>query len=418
MKSNHYKKRVYELRSEGLSLSDVSKKIHEEYDIQLSLNRINKIGSSSTNKTEDLTTGLNKTERKAQMILSILTKSQIPLSAKEISKTIRKEYQHLLPKGVINKTIFRNLREKVNYNRQTFKYSIIKQSSIDEMDINEYKDGLVNDSLKLLLSELSEVDFFNELKSYFKGTLINVSTGIPQMDDLIKLVVKDNLITECEELFLKSKAVEHGYSEDIIEAAKKSLDSNNPYLDNLIHIIFEDGIITSEELMFLREKTQENGFSSSFVNERFWTIGLAEYTQHVVKINGLDKALLIFIILLKFDSNLFNINKLYEHLDLFQEKSLSEIIESALDNFSNDLNLFFQSKYNLKYDYSTFLTDNFKFLESENVEEINLDTDQSVSSSMEKFLKMLNQERLRIGSPDVNLLAENIVFRIENNLWD
>ena len=33
-------------------------------------------------------------------------------------------------------------------------------------------------------------------------------------------------------------------------------------------------------------------------------------------------------------------------------------------------------------------------------------------------MKLLNQERLRIGSPDVNLLVENINYRIENNLWD
>ena len=82
-----------------------------------------------------------------------------------------------------------------------------------------------------------------EIKSLVQDTLnqnklIEISTGNDKIDYLIKSVVKDNLITEAEELFLKNKAKEFSFEDDIIDKAKQLLEQNNPYLDNIIHIIF------------------------------------------------------------------------------------------------------------------------------------------------------------------------------------
>jgi hypothetical protein len=34
------------------------------------------------------------------------------------------------------------------------------------------------------------------------------------------------------------------------------------------------------------------------------------------------------------------------------------------------------------------------------------------------IFKIISEEKYRIGKSDANLLAENIIFRLKNNLWD
>ena len=89
-------------------------------------------------------------------------------------------------------------------------------------------------------------------------------------NDLIKLVVKDNVITDIEKNFLKEKTLELNLSQDLLEKANEYLFSNNPFFDNILQIIYKDGIIKENELAFLVEKSKENSFSPSFVNNRFW----------------------------------------------------------------------------------------------------------------------------------------------------
>lgn len=414
MINNNYIHRVYELGNDGLTARELSKKIYDEYGISLKDDEIEKIISDYDLKSNSI--NWNNSTQNVDLILSAVEKNRKPVSAKEISKIIRNEYGVIIGRSTIKKLIYSQLNEKISFNPFLLKF-ILKKSDKPEKNVSR-KNGKQTDFLKDLITECDSIDLLKETQTFFKGNLIEVSTGVKQIDDLIKLVVKDNQITECEELFLKSKANEHGYNEDIIETAKKSLNSNNPYLDNLIHIVFEDGIVTSQELLFLKEKTQENNFSTTFVNERFWTIGLAEYTQHMIKMNNLNKVLLIFIVLIRFDSNLFNTNKLFDRLNIFQVISFAEIIEVTLEAFSNELNKLLQKKYNLEFDYSKFLVENFEFMISEEKGETDNNLNDPTLLSMNKFLKILNQERLRIGSPDVNLLVENIEYRIENNLWD
>ena len=84
-------------------------------------------------------------------------------------------------------------------------------------------------------------------------------------NDLIKLVVKDNVITDIEKNFLKEKTLELNLSQDLLEKANEYLFSNNPFFDNILKIIYKDGIIKENELAFLVEKSKEhNSFLAKF----------------------------------------------------------------------------------------------------------------------------------------------------------
>ena len=414
MSFNHYKIRITELRSEGVSTSDIARMIYREYGIRLKTNQITNV---STDTSElNISQLKSSDEILVNTIENILTRSHIPLSSKSLAIRIKSEFDQRVTKSEVNKLIFKHLKDKVYYDRYRFTYSWKGEKVTEKKDNLVDKNEFVENRVKSIVGEFDSVNIMLEIKNYFRDALIEVSTGIEQIDYLIKSVVKDNIITSCEETFLRSKAKEFGYSEDIISVAKKSLESNNPYLDNLIHIIFDDGLITPEELVFLKEKTNENGFSTTFVNERFWMIGLAEYTNHLVKMESLDKVVLLHYVLHKNNPEKFSYDKLLTDLDIYNTQDLSELGKIMCEKLAKELNEELHEKFSLEFDYSNFILKNISIITDES-DSTDISTSDS-TDSLSKFLKILNQERMRIGSPDVNLLVENINYRIENNLWD
>lgn len=127
-----------------------------------------------------------------------------------------------------------------------------KQKNVDLSLIN-YNDVISNEFFNLLLENYT-----------------NFETSKDELNEIIKLIVRDNVITEIEEKFLIEKANELNLDNDLINKANEYLNSNNPFLDNILKVIFKDELIKENELDFLFEKSQEYGFSKSFVNVRFW----------------------------------------------------------------------------------------------------------------------------------------------------
>lgn len=414
MTSNQYKLRIYELKEEGLSSSEIARKIYREYGIRLKMSQIIEIGEKEPEISPNQ--AASSPENIRRMISTVLKESNHPLTSRAITGIIRSRYHFRITKSDVNKYIYQYLKDEVYYDRYRFTYSWRESNDpVVQKKVVE-KNEFVNQRLNSLLGDFRTIDYLKRVESYFRNNLIQVSSGTPQIDELIKSVVKDNKITECEEIFLKSKAKEFGYSEDIISLAKASLESNNPYLDNLIHIIFDDGLVTPEELTFLREKTHENGFSPSFVNERFWMIGLAEYLPHLLKIELLDKVMILFSIGNEIEPDIFFLEGFLKELSIYNSNDLSIIAEKTLKHIKTTLNFSLKSKYEFEYDYSEFILENalVSKLEMDPKSSDNLNDQQL----LQRFMKLINQERKRIGSPDVNLMVENITYRIENNLWD
>jgi len=112
-----------------------------------------------------------------------------------------------------------------------------------------------------------------------------------EINNILKLVVRDNKITDIEKEFLMEKTAELKLNKSLVEKAESYLFSNNPYFDSILKLIFSDDVVTSKEIAFLLEKAKENNFSPSFTNNRFW--------QYLFK---------------------------HEHLNSFDEESLKDLI--------------------------------------------------------------------------------------------
>ena len=407
-------KRVHELHNLGLEDSEIRYKITKEFGIRLTIAQIEKI--YNTVNTKSSKEEVDRIKHLSKIIEEIIKGSSSPLKAKSISKKIREIHGELVTKSEINKIIYRDLRDKVVYNPYLFNY---RWKNTDKVDTSlRSTDGIVRRKIESIIGDFEGFDLNEELRVLFKNDHIKVSTGIDKIDYLIKSVVKDNIITECEEAFLRSKAKEFGYSGDIISQAKRSMGQNNPYLDNIIHIIFDDGLITAEELFFLKEKAAENDFTEAFVNERFWTIGLAEYFHHLIKYKPLDEILTLAFFSLKIRPTADSFIKLHQELNIFNSNDLSTIASGYIAKLKAKINNELEEEFGLKYDYVSYILREFILTPEESRVEATQDPSDETSVGLKKFMKLLNQERLRIGSPDVNLLVENINYRIENNLWD
>ena len=409
-----HKTRVKELYNLGLKNNEIRHKISQEFGIRLTLAQIQKI--YDTDSFQKPTQDIDRSRHLLKIIEKIIKSSSSPLKAKAISAKIRSIHGERVANRDINKIIYNQLRDKVEYNPYLFTYKWKNKEKV--IDTTSNLEEIVSRKIESLIGDIDKFDFNEELRLLFKKNLINVSTGFDKIDYLIKLVVKDNIITECEETFLKSKAKEFGYSEKIILEAKRSLEQNNPYLDNLIHVIFDDGLITPEELIFLKDKAAENQFTESFINERFWTIGLAEYTHHLTKYKPLDEVITLAFFSFKLRTTEDNFNKLYQELNIFSSTDLALVASNYIAKLKAKFNNELEKAFGFQHNYADYILRKFTLTTKENIKEIIEDTVDKPNVNLEKFMKLLNQERLRIGSPDVNLLVENINYRIENDLWD
>jgi hypothetical protein len=242
----------------------------------------------------------------------------------------------------VNQILYRKLRNKIDYCRDTYRYSL--KSDTPELEFEEpNKSNLIDDILESWKTDEASSTF----QHFFKEKYFKVNTGNEKLDYLIKTIVKDNTITECEEVFLKQKAKELGVEENLIDYARKSLHSNNPYLDNLMHIIFEDGLITNTELDFIKEKCIELNFTKTFVNKRFWVIGITFYTDYLRAIEGFDRLVSLFFLARKISFPKLN-NDLWilTKLNIFQTKPISIIIENGLKEITNELLNYLQNNIN------------------------------------------------------------------------
>lgn len=103
------------------------------------------------------------------------------------------------------------------------------------------------------------------------------------------------------------------------------------------------------------------------------------------------------------------IKKIYENHKIIitqidAKEILWKILKSELIYDRNDWT------YKLKNIESSRL--NFNNVEFESKKETNKKIEVNI------ILKIISEEKYRIGKSDANLLAENIIFRLNNNLWD
>lgn len=406
-KPKNYNLRIFELDEKDVSYREIIKIIYKEYRILLTQETLQK--KLSLEQKETIKTYISDKESKnMKLVLSVLENNQHGITSREISNILRNEFNTLLNKQEVNKLIYRKLTGDVYYCKNTYRYSL-KKFNTEQKNKKENKfDELINDysseNVQLVVS------------NFFKNKLIEISTGNDKIDYLIKSVVKDNLITEAEELFLKNKAKEFSFEDDIIDKAKQLLEQNNPYLDNIIHIIFDDGIVSNEELSFLNEKTTENDFTQEFVNNRFWVIAFSEYRYHLLKLKGFDNIFKLIFIYLELNLNTrLNDDKLIEYLNIFSNYSIEDVVNQAEKDILAFISELLRNSEKIK-NINYFLNEAYNKIVLNNTESFNLN--KSDETLLTRLIKILNQEKMRLGSLDADLIVENVKYRIENELWD
>ena len=406
-KPKNYNLRIFELDKKDISYREIIKIIYKEYRILLTKETLEK--KLTPVQKETIKSYISDKESKnIKLVLSVLENNQHGISAGEISNILRNEFNTLLHKQEVNKLIYRKLTNDVYYCKNTYRYSL-KKFNTEQKNKKENKfDELINDysseNVQLVVS------------NFFKNKLIEISTGNDKIDYLIKSVVKDNLITEAEELFLKNKAKEFSFEDDIIDKAKQLLEQNNPYLDNIIHIIFDDGIVSNEELSFLNEKTTENDFTQEFVNNRFWVIAFSEYRYHLLKLKGFDNIFKLIFIYLELNLNTrLNDDKLIEYLNIFSNYSIEDVVNQAEKDILAFISELLRNSEKIK-NINYFLNEAYTKIVLSNTESFNLNN--SDETLLTRLIKILNQEKMRLGSLDADLIVENVKYRIENELWD
>ena len=406
-KQKNYNLRIFELDKKDISYREIIKIIYKEYRILLTKETLEK--KLTPVQKETIKSYISdKESRNIKLVLSVLENNQHGISSGEISNILRNEFNTLLHKQEVNKLIYRKLTSDVYYCKNTYRYSL-KKFNTEQKNKKENKfDELINDysseNVQLVVS------------NFFKNKLIEISTGNDKIDYLIKSVVKDNLITEAEELFLKNKAKEFSFEDDIIDKAKQLLEQNNPYLDNIMHIIFDDGIVSNEELLFLNEKTTENDFTQEFVNNRFWVIAFSEYRYHLLKLKGFDNIFKLIFIYLELNlNNRLNDDKLIEYLNIFSNYSIEDVVNQAEKDIIAFISELLRNSEKIK-NINYFLNEAYTKIVLSNTESFNLNNSDETLLTM--LIKILNQEKMRLGSLDADLIVENVKYRIENELWD
>ena len=358
-------------------------------------------------------------EEQKQMVYETLLESKKPLMAKKIAYNIFRKYDgHRMSRFAVRDVLWKEMKGEFEYDKYNYTYLLKKKQSNKLKNESSNNKKLKKENLyQNIVNKLNNKkghetvsDFRNLIKSNFLG----VNTGNKKFDELIKLVVKDNKITTVEESFLKEKTHELGLPFDLIIKAKEHINSNNPYLDNIIHLVFEDGVISENELIFLKEKEQENNFSKSFVNQRFWQIGICYYLQELIKNNQFFNYIKLWEVARSLGLELFNSDIwLIINLDIHNSNNIQEIIEQGILNLENKLKQFITTESDF---YDKFKLSDFSLELDFYTDKIELVDDEK--NNYGKIIKIIEQEKMRIGDLASDLLAENILFRIENKEWD
>jgi hypothetical protein len=256
----------------------------------------------------------------------------------------------------------------------------------------------------------------------------------PRFKEILTEVCRDNIVTDAErELVFEKAATFGGININKVELYLNNEFRNYPSFILLIDEICEDGIITQRERKFIEEKAKTYKISDEVLS-RLLEIGLFKVKAfNKLKSNSDFKDIVVIYLIsysLNFDANFLlkinnEISNLYESVNCL-EIDLQMMRNRFLIEFYSQIGL----KLNLplinsRIGFAELLKQlgiatiefNFEFrqeggdLEHGLKESIEV---QPISISYEFLMKIMKEEKYRIGSPDASLFMENVKFRIEN----
>ena len=253
-----------------------------------------------------------------------------------LNKNYKTRVEEFVSKGYDLSTIVKLIHREIGIRlkKSSIKKVFIKKAGLENNKlIKDFENISSNISFDFLLKiqNLKEVK-----KSFFKKQTENFYS-IEDLDskikNLIRIVLRDNIITKYEKNFLVEKLIEYEVEEKLLEDIPKYINSKNPYYDEIFEMVWLDNIVKENEIDFIKEKTKENHHNTEYINRRFWGYSIKNKYEELLKIINFRK-------LIKLDAinsvlnNEYNIYKLIEFSNiLIDSNRLQEIIESGLEKF-------------------------------------------------------------------------------------
>ena len=383
-----------ELIDEGATAQEIQSIIHREFNIFLRLNDIQtKINTGNSRSSDFKNASLAKSNSTTlEKIKEFLPSSG--MKSREISVELRKRFNVNLPKRDIFRLLYPN--DEFCYSPITFKWTKQTKNNKNEPQLDD------------LIPRFAE--FISELKSQAENSIIQSKSGFPLLDNAMMHAIRDNIISENELRFLKNLASRVGYNGNLEELIQRNLHAQNPYLDSLIHGAFHDGIIEDYEIHTIAEQGESIGFDEMWLTQRFWSIALTDYFSDLIKISSFDRFLKFTLIRKCRGQTITPIKELTTAVRLKTESSFT----TDIDSLSRSIQLQIGSDLNgaeselLAHDSSELILTSqplASISEDNNADEDNL--------SIEKMIKIMHEEKDKLGDPIANLLVENILFQID-----
>lgn len=261
-------------------------------------------------------------------------------------------------------------------------------------------------------------DLIGHLKHHFSKGINGVSCGDERLDSLIRTALKNGELTPIERDFILQKAIEFECDSERVLETVAAMHERNPVFEDVVRAIFSDGYVTNEEIAFLKAKAGELSISEFEANRWWWGIGLDEYEnlwRQGGAFSGFVVVLSIWIVIDKrgwTNGKDFNIDVLF---DIYGGDSIQEIFNQAYFSLSEKFmdNDFKQDDLDKLFDeiYSSLPPRPSDPEEPKGQPEIG-----EKHIPLDFLMRLLKEEKRRIGSSDVSLLVENIIYALENEL--
>jgi hypothetical protein len=339
----------------------------------------------------------------------LLKRLKFPLKKSEIKRILNHELFNRVSKNELGHILPGLVGSFLDYNKSNFKYQLRNRSQTS-IDFNNTVAIETEYS-----SELSGAQISRWYANLIRSKFFQLETGSIEIDNLIKNIVKDNVITPIEREFLTTKIAKFGLDEELIlEQAQLALGINNPYLDNIIHLVFEDGEVESKELEFLLEKCVENRLKPDQVNTRFWQIAVVYYQSALLQYQAYSNWLKLLNYLVH-DASIpkdeFRIEPQY-YFKVFGSDEFENILSSGYTMVHEKVRMTLIRRdpmTNLQIDSAIQ-----KILELNSIPNTppNEPTHSEGSITIKELIKIMTEEKRVIGDPAANLLMENVLFRL------
>jgi hypothetical protein len=410
-----HQQRIAELIISGNKNEEIIDLIKLEYDIYLTNEQLIKIREPEYLQHEIKLIEENKNKLSDLIRKILISENYRPKTAKEIAQILYKKNNLRFSRREISQHLFSpSLKKEVNHCKITYTYTINQKSNITTSFTSI--DNVVLD-INSLVSNFQNGEILNELQTAIRQNFFHISSGNNKFDDLVKNILRDNIITPTEELFLIEKATELKVPHEKIEKIKTSIHQNNPYFDNIIHLVFENENVVYNELLFLREKIIEHNFSKKFFNLRFWQIGIKDYLSYLLTFKDFIQIIILWKLnqIIPTQNNRLQEKLFFTSLDVTKGDSFQIIINKGLNSILNE----FYTTYKCKPGFINKITDSIvktNFTHRIPIQNQNINEKNNLAMNQNYLIKIIEEEKLRIGSPAATLLAENIIFRLENSL--